>query len=452
MPLPLLRIPDVALKYIANHMSKVELIKISLCSRKADRVLKRCGQKELSYFKVDKYSLNKLEHLELSLLEAGRAEGGVCAAFRLVLVVNIYNSSVRIDVSYNDSYVYALHFECLNKLDQFAGIQKSLMMKDTYIPVVMTADKSAYTFWNNRADGLIFLLKCLNERFRDVTHELRIFRGVMPDTSQCLRKFVDYTSLPEVSLIRVSIEQGVQVPIEDFRYILEYVKFDQSSVLCEFSSCFKVNENFKFHSTVLCSKLFLYSGHWISLQYLLQCKHRKIMVAGSKFTNEEIRIYMEQWVAGTIPDVQKIYVDMVEPYKVDYVLSGLQRCGLRCSWRDIHSDRVYEFIKGVGNKVAIVRKDWFKMEVHTDWNAVNVEDDDEQSDGSEEIEDNKGEDGEEEEDEEGSNQDEDSEESEEGEDEAQEESDLEEDMEDEEEEKSDWDENMEEDEEESEID
>ncbi|EGT48837.1 hypothetical protein CAEBREN_20275 [Caenorhabditis brenneri] len=445
MPLPLLRIPDVALEYIANHMSEVELLKISLCSRKADRALKRCGQKELTYFKTNISSLNYLEHFQLSLLEAGRAEGGVCAALRLNLVVNFYNYSVRIDVWHNGICVYALYFECLNKLDQFAGIQKSLVMKHTYIPVVSTEDKSTYTFWNNRADGLTFVLKCLNEKFRHVTHKLNVFTRLMPDASQILTKFVDYTVLPEVSLIGVNIEQGVQMSIEDFRYILENVKFrDQSEVDCEFSSCFKVNENFEFSSTVLCSKLFLYSGHWITLQYLLKCKHSNIMVAGSKFTNEEIRIYMKQWVDGNILDVEQVYVDMSEPFNVNYVLSGLQRCKLQCSWRNRRPDHLYVFIKGVGNKIAIIRKDWFNMEVYTDWNAVKVENDEEQTGGSERIKDNK-EEGEENGDDDESSGDNGSEESEEEEDKSQGKCDVDEDMEDGKEDESDGDVNMKED-------
>ncbi|EGT37513.1 hypothetical protein CAEBREN_11819 [Caenorhabditis brenneri] len=432
MPLPLLRIPYVALRYVANHMSEVELVKISLCSRKADRTLKRCGIKRQSYFDIFciyKSSLDDLEHLKLMLLEAGRAEGGVCTFHRLELCVK-FVKSVSIDVFCDDRFVCSFHVSCFNKLNQFAGTQKSLMLKDTYIPAVLARDRCMYTFWNNRADGLMFLLKCLIERFRYVTHTLYVRREVMSDALGSLRKFVDYSSLPEVSLTSVYIESSVQMPTKDFRYILENVKFrDQLVSRCEFYSFFKTKKKFNFHSLISCSKLSIHLCHWITLRYLLECKHKEIKLTGSKFTNEEIRTYINEWVAGKIPDVQQVHVEMADFFESKFVLSGLQRCRMsECLQRDKSSDLFSVFIKGAGDKVAMIEncrtyiRKVFSIKVYSDPNAV-IEEEDEESDVSEDTD--------EEEDE-----DEDMEEVEE-EDAG--------DHENEEEEESDWDENMEED-------
>ncbi|EGT37521.1 hypothetical protein CAEBREN_07929 [Caenorhabditis brenneri] len=283
MPLPLLQIPYVALRYVTNHMSHVELVKISLCSRKADRTLKRCGQKELSYFNIDKYSLNNLEHLELSLMEAGRAEGGISTARHVNLCVG-FRDSVEITVTYGRSYIYSFKIECLNKLDQFAGIQKSLTLKDTFIPVVLTEDNKIHTFFNNRDDGLNFLLRCFNEKFRYVTHSLDVSSYVMPDALESLRKFIHYFPLGEVFLSSVSIQS-------------------------------------------------------------------------------------------------EVYVAMSEPFEVEYILSGLQKCRVSDRLqRDTSSDYLNVFVKGAGDKVAMIKKlKWrsFTMDVYSDPDAVCVKDEEE---------------------------------------------------------------------------
>ncbi|CAL2034218.1 unnamed protein product [Caenorhabditis brenneri] len=376
MPLPLLRIPYVALRYVTNHMSEIELVKISLCSRKADRTLKRCGQKELSYFNIDEYSLNNLEHLELSLMEAGRAEGGVSTARHVNLCVG-FRDSIEITVTYGRSYIYSFKIECLNKMDQFAGIQKSLTLKDTFIPVVLTEDKKIHTFFNSRDDGLIILLRCFNEKFRYVTHSLDVSSYVMPDALESLRKFIHYFPLGEVFLSSVSIQSGVHMSTKDFKCIMENVRLNDQSV-SRFSSQFKTDQNFKFHSTISCSEIRIYSGYWITLDYLLECKHKKIEVMGSKFTREDIKIYINQWVAGTIPDVLEVYVAMSEPFEVEYILSGLQRCRVSDRLqRDTSSDYLNVFVKGAGDKVAMIKKlKWrsFTMDVYSDPDAVCVKD------------------------------------------------------------------------------
>ncbi|CAL2034217.1 unnamed protein product [Caenorhabditis brenneri] len=434
MPLPLLKIPYVALRYIANHIGVVELLKISLCSRKADRAMKRCGMRRQSYFNLFylyRSSFNYLDHLELMLLEAGRAEGGVSTSPRLKLAVQFWDS-VRIDVNYDDRYVFSCHVMCLNKLNQFAGIQKSLMIKNTYIPVVLTDDKRMYTFWNNRANGLMFFRKCVVERFSYVTHTLSVHRKITSDASQCLRNFIDYSALPEVSLSYVFIDSTAQMPIEDFRYILEKVKFrDQLVSRCSFSCYFEANEKFNFHSTILCSKLSMHSGHWITLQYLLLCKHKEIRVLGSKFTNEQIKTYINQWVTGTIPDVERIAVGMAESLELKNVLSGLQRCRMsKYLQRDKSSDRLYVFIKGAGDKVTMIEKcrgregKEFSMKVYSDPDAVDIGEEDEEKDDISDVDEDEEEDEGDDEDEE-----EDFDENEENEDEEEEESDSDDDVE-----------------------
>ncbi|EGT37413.1 hypothetical protein CAEBREN_11050 [Caenorhabditis brenneri] len=391
MPLPILRIPVIALKYIVNHMNKIELVKIALCSRRADWLFRRCGQHQLSYFDIYNklfVNLNSLEHFELSLLEAGRMEGGVCTSQPLYLNISFRDS---IEVTVDGFNKYTFNVECLNKLNKFAGTQRSWMMKNRHIPVVMTKNGEMYTFWNNRADGLIFLLKCLIERFRYVTHTLYVHSKIMPDALESLRKFVDYSSLPEVSLIEFRIDFDVQMPIEDFQYILENVKFRDYLVRkCAFASCFDANENFKSNGTIPCSDLSIYSsGHWITLEYLLECKHKEIIVAESKLTNEEIKIYMNQWVAGKIPDIREVHIEMTENFEVEHVLSELQKC--RMSDCSQSSDYLHVFVKGAGDKIAMIHKfktGLFVMNVYSDPDAVVIEDRVKKFNGSENNDEN----------------------------------------------------------------
>ncbi|EGT37397.1 hypothetical protein CAEBREN_19901 [Caenorhabditis brenneri] len=381
MPLPLLRIPDVALRYITIHMRKVELVIISLCSRRADRALKRCGQKELSYFDIEfRNFFNLLEHFKLSLIEAGRAEGGVCTTQQLKLTV-IISDVVRVFVNFNGYTFYSFHVVRLNKLDQISGEQKRLMIKGTSIPVVLAENDEMYTFWNKRSDGLIFLLKCLNEKFEDATHKVEVRNKPKPNALKVLRKLVDYTSLSEVSLTDFCFDFGVQMPMKDFKYILKKIKFRDHLVRkCTFTSWFEADKNFKFHGTIPCSDLIIYSwGYWLTLKHLLECKHREIVVADSKLTNEDIKTYMNRWVTGAIPDVQEVHVQMYPPFfNVKHVLSGLKRCRMSDGvQRDNILDNLCVFIKGAGEKIARVgmhKRDHFKMKVYSDPDAVEIED------------------------------------------------------------------------------
>ncbi|CAL2028326.1 unnamed protein product [Caenorhabditis brenneri] len=316
MPVPILRLPFLALKCLLNYTSKLEIIKLSLCSRKMDNALKRCG-KNGSFFQNPRYGINtsSADNLELFLLEMKRSGDHTILQFHVYLTIE---NRLRIFVFGQNCCLvrFNIYFECIGKIDQYVGKRKNFMIGENCVPLVIDQEGEVTTFWNNKANGMISMIDYFCVSNKSPIEELTIIGSNQLDYSTNLRKLVHYMSSPGIEIESITIGYERKVSAKDFKYLLENVTVTGNFIIHE-----RVPKNFKFDGKIKAESIRV-NGSWFTLQHLLSTDYSEIHVGSHGITNEDIHRFMELWVAGEFPSLRHCEF-VIKKLSIQTALSGI---------------------------------------------------------------------------------------------------------------------------------
>ncbi|CAL2028327.1 unnamed protein product [Caenorhabditis brenneri] len=316
MPLPILKLPFLALKVIIACGEDVELLKMSLCSRRASRTVNAC-KKKLSIFKVDwekLKSFNDSEKFQSLLLATDNVSD---LEWELSNKKSNFSVIVSEELALNFwvlSHVgFKLNIVCLSKIDQYKGCKKTLSVDGTSIPFIFS-NGQPYGFFKERVDGLKFFVKYFETHYR-LTHCWWEFKDSVPD----MKPLVSYlNSLPrksenEVFVESVAIGSDANISQTEYKYLLE-------TVTHELNGSMKTSKRFKLTKPFATDNLVLDEAHWFTLKHLLEPKWVFVQVEGCKFTNKQLKVFMQKWWAGELVNVESVDLQMKEELDADIIL------------------------------------------------------------------------------------------------------------------------------------
>ncbi|CAL2050977.1 unnamed protein product [Caenorhabditis brenneri] len=343
MPLPILRLPFLALRLVVSLMSNVSLVGVSLQSRRADYVLKKCGKQNVSFFNLDVDEINSIrssDQLELFLLETARRQS--LREWPVTLSVSVKEEfTLGIDKDELDFFHLEVHFESLQDINEIGGHRKELKIGDRFVPTIVSEDRcDIYTFWEDKTDGLIFVTEYFSKHFHVELDQVSIDTSESATSSADLRKFVD--SWAQATVQNVSVEL---VADEDYKYILRNL-----SATDQFDAHSETKRNFKFSGMIQAKSISIENGHWFTQRHLMNSvNYKEILMSEKKFSKAILIRFLEKWVAGKYPKLKKLRVGTFMKDSLSFLrhfefysrpIRGIQR------------HRIYTF-KGPGQKYAV---------------------------------------------------------------------------------------------------
>ncbi|EGT32665.1 hypothetical protein CAEBREN_25440 [Caenorhabditis brenneri] len=320
MPVPILKLPFLALKVVIACGEDTELLVLSVCSRRADRAVKVCERKP-SIFNAHSKEIkrfNDLEKFQLLLPETDiDMKQKLGKRSDLTIVVS---DVLALSFCVGKLLRFKLNIDRLSNIDQYKGYINYLKVDGTCIPFIFSNNR-LFGFWTERVDGLQFLVKYFEKNFRleDCNFE---FKDSVPD----MKPLVCYlNTLPKrtensvgngVGVEIVSVERDATLSHSDYKYLLETVTHD-------FESHLKTSKDFKFVGQIAPQRLFLFKAPWFNLECLLRCKSEYVQVYDSEFTNQQLRGFVERWSIGELSHFKYVRVHLKEDLNFNIILKDI---------------------------------------------------------------------------------------------------------------------------------
>ncbi|EGT35200.1 hypothetical protein CAEBREN_25362 [Caenorhabditis brenneri] len=299
MGFPILKIPFVALKVLLDHLTIVELVTVSLLSKRADWFLKACGKKNVSFFNLPNSEIRNLsdfEKLELFLLESRRQRQLPEWRFKLFCSVSS-DRHIKIGCTH---FCIEIYIETLYDMRKFAGIRKSLKIGDSLIPVVVTRGyvgvERIRAFAKSNTDGMIVFIDYFKKRFNFSIEKLELAER----NAESIKTVVNYLNSTQ-AVVR-NVECYPPLSEKDFILILRNVSATE-----KFSSYLKLSWNFKFKETIRAKNIEIRLGHWFTIENLLMSNESEVIhVSGSDYTKKELRWFLKKWREGKLPKLKEV--------------------------------------------------------------------------------------------------------------------------------------------------
>ncbi|CAL2028331.1 unnamed protein product [Caenorhabditis brenneri] len=332
MSIPILRLPFLALKVVMDSLKIVDLLAISLCSKRVERVIKTCRLKpsvfnvDSEVFNVDYYyddmkRFDDLEKLQLLLLEAGnpgiKEKLGEGKTSLDVVVSDVI--SLKFHVGWHIQF--RLQIEEISQMENFEGYMKVLNIDGTNVPFMLTRYQ-LHTFWDDRVLGLQFFVKYFETNF---CLEKCYWR--FENSAQDLKPLVAYlNSLPSESedglrVKKVTVLSVANLSHSDYKYILETVTHKLNAEM-------NVPKEFEFSGKFATKNLTLASAHWFTLEHLFNCNCESIRVRGSKITtNKDLKMFIWKWSDGELSHFKKVELQLENEVKIDFILERMNIVG-----------------------------------------------------------------------------------------------------------------------------
>ncbi|EGT36881.1 hypothetical protein CAEBREN_06635 [Caenorhabditis brenneri] len=347
MGVPILKLPIVALKILLDYMDGVELVTVSLLSKRADRFLTACGQTYVSFFDLEVYHLSTIKMARLFLLEVSRRgipwPGGVSVSISGYSCVSV-NQEEPADI-FDPRFSGSIYVESRKKMKKKGTCLK---IGETDVPVKVVGGK-VYLLWDTKMSGLISLLKYfhqdLNILFNCLTMKKR-----SKDFSKNIREFLNHINSTGISPKDVEICHGQQLSNKDFKFLLENV-----SVTGTFNSSTRPTASFKFRGKIQAESISIKSGYWFRAKNLMTCVDcKEISVLGSWFTRDQVKLFLESWKSGNFPNLQKVKLE-TSMRDAFYVTDDFERRSLYVRGQGM-SMNLSRGIVGYGTKYGVVTK------------------------------------------------------------------------------------------------
>ncbi|CAL2048809.1 unnamed protein product [Caenorhabditis brenneri] len=321
MPFDFVSFPYPVQKNMVDQMTKTDLVRVSLQSREADNILRECGKMNVSFFDLNDDNLMELsafDKLEFYLLETKRSGEHSMSRFDAHVHIND-RLSMFINAIFNGSSTkFSIHFECIDRIDQFHEELRYLMIGENCVPITVNERGEVTTFWNNKANGMIALMESIYVNPKSSITHLHVNGCNHMHYSKNLRKLVDYFVSHKIKIVRIEIGSENKVSDKDFEYIMENVTADFSF---EIKEAMRVNEGFKFDGKIKARSVAVI-GSWFTLQHLLNTDYNHISVKSRAFTNEDMRTFLKLWVAGEFPRLSRCWFGEIENLNIPDILAG----------------------------------------------------------------------------------------------------------------------------------
>ncbi|EGT35171.1 hypothetical protein CAEBREN_06179 [Caenorhabditis brenneri] len=356
MGFPILKIPVVALKVLLDHLNNVELLTVSLLSKRADWILMACGKKNVSFFNLPDSEINglcKIAILEFFLLESRRR--GKLPYWNFVFCCSV-SSDQHIEIRCIH-FNLQIYFETLEDIEKFGGIKRNLKIGDSFVPVGVTQEKDEVekirAFWNTKTHGMIVFMDFFKTNLNLPIQKLS-FAG---EDSRAIRAVVKHINSTQTVVENALVCVYPPVSEDDFKFILRNV-----SVTGEFPSQLTLSRNFRFNEKIRAKNIQIRFGHWFTLQNLLKCNENEtIHVRGSKFTAQELRTFLKEWQSYKFPKLENVSLTTEES-----AFDVTKYFEIRKDKSNNTSGRQVQVIRGPGDSYGAVYsiEGFFQMSVH----------------------------------------------------------------------------------------
>ncbi|CAL2028351.1 unnamed protein product [Caenorhabditis brenneri] len=343
MGFPILKLPVVALKVLVDQLNDVELVAVSLISKRADWFLEVCGKKSVSFFNLESYkirSLHQIQILELFLLEINRR--GELPRWHFELCCSV-GSDQLISISCN-TFDVRIYFGALEDIEKFAGVRRNLKIGELLVPVVATREYGAEKiriFWNTKTNGMIALMDYFKDTF-NVPIELLKFTG---GDTKAIKRVVNHLNSTQTVVKNVRVDSNIAISEDDFEWILKNVSATE-----KFSSYLEFGWNFTYNGKIRAKNIYIENGRWFTLRNLLSTnENEKISVHRSDFQRYELREFLRQWKIGKFPILKE--VNLATNVSFMDMTSGIKKRLDKCE--DTFGRQVVAF-RGHGDSYGIV--------------------------------------------------------------------------------------------------
>ncbi|CAL2028343.1 unnamed protein product [Caenorhabditis brenneri] len=353
MGFPILKLPFLALKVLVDYLNNVELVKVSLTSKRAKWFLKACGKKNVSFFKFSDTEIRDLcdfDKLELLLLESRREGKLPDWGFKLCCYVS---NDLRISISCK-KFTIPIYFKTFGDCDMWGlmGVRKNLKIGKWLVRVEILQNE-IHTLRKDKTDGFIRLLNYFKNNFNLSIDELE-FSGSTND----IRKIVNQIKFNQIVVNNVQVYPSLSE--NNVELIVENVSATES-----FYSHLKLSQNFKYCEAIRAKGIKILLGHWFTIQSLIASTESEVIdVRGSDYTKEELRLFLSEWKAGKLPKLKRVTLNT--KVSAQDVIVGFERWGGRCGKCGFWDISIIS-IKGHGNfhgSVDTSYSDRFHMTIH----------------------------------------------------------------------------------------
>ncbi|CAL2028344.1 unnamed protein product [Caenorhabditis brenneri] len=382
MGVPILRLPFLALKVLVDYLNNLELVTVSSLSKRTDRILKACGKKNVSFFKLEESEIksfcdfnkyvffyrNPIFQVSFSfifaflLLECRRQRKLPRWDFKLCCYVG---NELRISISFLGFNV-SIYLENLEIIESFEGINRNLKIGESLVPFVIvpkswfTGPEKIHIFWSNKTHGMISSI----DYFKDILNLSNIELVLEGGDSTTLRTIVNHINSTQTVVRNVEVGVDPQLSDDDFNFILKNVSASK-----KLYSKSKLSRNFKFNGSIRAKIIKIRNAHWFTLKNLLTSnENEEISVDGSNLKTEDLRKFLREWKSGKFPKLKKVELETkVSCMSYLDVTSGLEKRKDKCDYSSRR--RPVIAIKGQGDVYGIVDPDenfggYFRMSVH----------------------------------------------------------------------------------------
>ncbi|EGT35256.1 hypothetical protein CAEBREN_20268 [Caenorhabditis brenneri] len=337
------KIPFLALKVFVNHLGDVELVTVSVLSRRTDWLLKACGKNNVSFFKlrgIEIGYLRQIQVIELFLLESRRQSELPEWNFQLCYSVS-YDQHISISCEH---FFFRIRFEILDDIEKFVGIRRRLKIGESFVPLVITNDdgvKKTRTFWSSETDGMIAFMNFFKNKFNLPIQQLK-FAG---NRSRDIRTIVTQINSTQTVVKNVLVSVHPPLSADDFDFVLKNVSATEN-----LSSHLILSQDFKFIGKIRAKIIKIHYGHWFTLENLaINTENEEIYVNGSDYLREELRSFLKEWVSGRLPKLKEVKL-ATRVCCLD-VTRGFSKRRVKCQ---NDSGRTVEAVLGHGDSYGIV--------------------------------------------------------------------------------------------------
>ncbi|CAL2028332.1 unnamed protein product [Caenorhabditis brenneri] len=308
MPIPILRLPFLALKVVMDCMENVELLAISLCNKRAERAIKVC-RRNPSVFNVDSGEMerfNDLEQFQLLLPEAGNPDIKEKLDEGATSLEVVVSEVISLEFHVGWPLHFKLKIDKTSRMESYKEHKKVLNLDGAHVPCIFT-ENQFYTFWEDKLQGLKFFVKYFETNFC-LEKCYWVFENSVPE----LKPLVAYlNSLPNetedgLRVKKVTVASWAELCHSDYKFILE-------SVTHKLKAEMSVSKDFRFTGKYATKKLSLESAHWFTSKHLIDCKCEYLKVEGSKITNKQLNVFIRKWSNGELSHFEEVKVVMKDP-------------------------------------------------------------------------------------------------------------------------------------------
>ncbi|CAL2028349.1 unnamed protein product [Caenorhabditis brenneri] len=286
MGFPILKLPVVALKVLVDHFNNVELVIVSLLSRRAAWFLKACGKKNVSFFNLpatEIKGLRRFRKLQLFLLESKRQGELPDWNFELRCFLGRIPAPQLLQLSCN-TFNIPIYTDNFRNIKIVKGVRRILKIGKSLVCVVIVPN-GIHTFWENKTDGLIQLLGYFKTEFYLSIERLEL----LGEDIEAMERVINHINSSQTIVKNVLVERSPQLPDYFGEFILENLSATE-----KFSFQSKLGEAFEFYGGICAKTIEIRFGHWFTIENILMSNESEVIdVKGSNYTEQELRLFLE---------------------------------------------------------------------------------------------------------------------------------------------------------------